>query len=67
MRANWLVTVGGSSSAKYAKVVSRHRSYEAADKAAIVKRSRMFEAGDLTTRCGVELLETFLTEGGVLS
>lgn len=65
-KLEWCVTVGGSNSAKYATVVSRHRSYEAADKAAIVKRGQMFAAGDLTTRCGVELLETFLAEGGSL-
>lgn len=64
----WLVTIGGSDdSAKDAKVLSRHSTFAAAQKAAIQKRSELYANRDLTTPCGVKHLDSFLVAGGVLS
>lgn len=65
-RIVWLVTEGGAASASAARIVSRHRSWERAQHSAACRRGELFRAGDLVTRCGVEHIDTFLREGGVV-
>ena len=62
-RGEWLVTVGGSSSPKYATVIGRYHSYGVAVHAAAQERSRLVRSG---IRCGVESVDEFVASGGVL-